>query len=49
MDYRGRLYIYRPDEDESYYWDVSESVHDPGIAVEYPIMRVDRMNGSEEV
>ncbi len=45
----GRLYIYRPDEDESYYWDVSAPVHEPGIAVEYPIMRVDMLDGSEDV
>ncbi|MFD1884439.1 SMI1/KNR4 family protein [Paenibacillus wenxiniae] len=45
----GRLYIYHPDEDESYYWDVSKPVHEPSIPVEYPMMRVDHMDGLAEV
>ncbi len=45
----GQLYIYRPDGDESYYFDVSQPVQDSGVAVEYPVMRVDMAGDYEEL
>lgn len=44
----GRLYLFTPDADEEFYFDVSEPIAEPGAPVEYPVMRFDHLTGDAE-
>ncbi|MDO3411874.1 SMI1/KNR4 family protein [Saccharibacillus sp. CPCC 101409] len=45
----GRLYLFVPDTDEEFFFDVSEPVREPDAPAEYPVMRFDHLGGDAEV
>ncbi|OWA37304.1 hypothetical protein B9G55_04365 [Saccharibacillus sp. O16] len=45
----GRLYIFTPDADEDFYFDVSAPITEAGVPVEYPVMRFDHLMGEAEL
>ncbi|MCQ4085655.1 SMI1/KNR4 family protein [Saccharibacillus sp. JS10] len=44
-----RLYIFKPDADEEFYFDVSQPIRESDVPVEYPIMLFTPFGADEEI